>query len=124
MAALLLVGLARGASAQVSILTHHYDNARTGANTQETVLTPSNVAPETFGLLFSRHVDGAVFAQPLYVPNVTIPTKGTHNVVYVATENNSVYAFDDDRGRRLWRARLNERGASAPCGRRSSIATR
>jgi outer membrane protein assembly factor BamB len=111
--ALLLAAVARVGGAQVSILTHHYDNARTGANTQETILTPSNVAPDTFGLLFARRVDGAVYAQPLYVPNVAVPGKGTHNAVYVATENDSVYAFDADTGKRLWRARLTGRGERA-----------
>ncbi len=83
--------------AQTSILTNHNDNARTGSNTGETILTTSNVNVNQFGKLFSQPVDASIYAQPLYVPNVNISTKGVHNVVFVATMNDSVYAFDADR---------------------------
>ena len=91
----LITVFAVGAFAQVSVLTYRYDNFRTGANLNETVLTASSVA-SGFGKLFARQVDGELYAQPLYVSNVTIPGKGIHNVVYVATMNDVVYAFDAD----------------------------
>jgi uncharacterized protein (TIGR03437 family) len=82
--------------AQVSVPTYQYDNTRAGANTREAVLTPRNVNAASFGKLFKYPVDGMVYAQPLYVPNVSIPGRGTHNVLYVATEHDSIYAFDAD----------------------------
>jgi hypothetical protein len=80
------------------VLTQHYDNQRTGAIVSETMLTTSNVNTTAFGKLFTDPVDAQVYAEPLYVANVTIPNHGTHNVVYIATENDSVYAFDADTG--------------------------
>jgi hypothetical protein len=88
----------------VPITTQHNNLARTGANLQETILTAANVGPGTFGKLFSRAVDGQVYAQPLYVPGVTI-NGAVHNVLYVATQHNSLYAFDADTpySEALWR---------------------
>jgi hypothetical protein len=83
------------AFAQVSVWTHHNDNFRSGANLNETILTRSNVNVNQFGKLFSQPVDGRIYAQPLYVPSVTI-NGASHNVVYVATMENKVYAFDAD----------------------------
>jgi IPT/TIG domain len=81
--------------AQVSVLTQHNDNARTGQNLNETLLNTTNVNVSGFGKLFWRTIDGQPFAQPLYVSGLSIGGK-TRNVVYVATEHNSVYAFDAD----------------------------
>lgn len=82
--------------AQTAVTTWHYDNARTGANSHETILTPINVNSAQFGQLFTQPVDGLVVGQALYLPGVTIPGAGLHNVVYVATMHDSVYAFDAD----------------------------
>jgi IPT/TIG domain len=77
------------------VFTYHNDLARDGANTQEYALTPSNVNTSTFGKLFSCQADGAIYTQPLWVPNLTI-NGGQHNVVFVATQHDSLYAFDAD----------------------------
>jgi hypothetical protein len=93
------------APAQVSVVTQHNDLARTGQNLSETILTPSNVNVNEFGLLFKIAVDNQVYAQPLVVAGVSI-AGGTHNVVYVATISNSVYAFDGDTGTPFWHVNL------------------
>src|SRR5437763_657122 len=82
--------------AQTSVTTWHYDNARTSANTSETVLTPSNVNSTSFGKLATLPVDGFVVGHPLYRSIVNVLSQGVHNVVYVATMHDSVYAFDAD----------------------------
>ena len=91
---------------QASVLTWHNDNARTGQNLQETALTPANVNASTFGRLFTLAVDGRVDAQPLYVPGLVVPSQGMHNVLFVVTEHDSVYAFDADTGTQLWRVSM------------------
>lgn len=92
-------------SAQVNVLTQHNDNSRTGDNLGETVLNTTNVNKSSFGLLFTSTVDGFIYAQPLYVSNLTI-NGVSHNVVFVATEHDSVYAFDADTGAQIWKASL------------------
>jgi hypothetical protein len=108
-----------GFASAIPILTYHYNNTRTGANQNETVLTPANVNVSKFGKLFSLTVQGGIYTQPLYVPNLTIPGKGAHNVVYVATQYNWVYAFDADNGATLWSVQLgpylpNPQGCTYP----------
>ena len=88
--------IAPSVAGQVSVITERNDNARSGQNVSETFLTPNNVTPNYFGKLFTQKVDGLVVAQPLYLPGVAIPGAGTHNVVYVATQHDSVFAFDAD----------------------------
>ena len=102
---------------QVNVLTHRYDNARTGANLAETQLNTSNVNSGQFGKLFSYGVDADIYTQPLVVRGVNIVGKGTHNVVYVATNNNSVYAFDADNNQGpndvpLWQVSFNGPGVT------------
>lgn len=93
-----------------SVLTYHNNNARTGQNLNERILTPSNVNVNTFGKLFVIPVDGKVDAQPLYMPGVAVPNKGTHNILFIATENDSVYAVDAANGTLLWYRTLLKSG--------------
>lgn len=108
------------ASAQ-NVVTFQYDNARSGANTNEFLLTPANVNSNSFGRLLSYTVDGYLYAEPLYVANVAIPGWGTHNVAFVATENDTVYAFDADgnggtNGGLLWQTNLGVAAVSTNFG--------
>jgi hypothetical protein len=98
---LLLLSFDLAAMAQVNVYTRSNDPSRTGANLQETILTPANVNPTNFGKLFSVHIDGQIYTQPLYVSNLAI-AGGTHNVVFVASMLNTVYALDADTGATLW----------------------
>ena len=116
-----LVGTSLISQAQVSVLTQHNDNLRTGANLNETVLNTTNVNVTRFGKLFARDVDGEVYAQPLYIPNLVIPGQGTHNVIFIATMNNSLYCFDADdpaQSAPLWRKNY---GTPVPVGDVQSI---
>jgi uncharacterized protein YjdB len=102
-------------SGSANITTFHVDTNRSGLNDQETVLTPANVAPATFGKLFSCPVDGYVYGAPLILSNQTI-NGAKHNVLYVATENDSVYAYDADTcgsGTPLWKVSLLQSGETA-----------
>jgi outer membrane protein assembly factor BamB len=98
---LLMVLGSTAAMAQVNIYTKSYNNARTAANLQETILTPANVNPTSFGKLFTVPTDGEIYAQPLYASGLAI-NGGTHNVVFVASMLNTVYAIDADNGTVLW----------------------
>ena len=89
------------------VFTYHNDKARTGVNSREFALTPATVSTTTFGKLFSCNVDGAIYAQPLWVRGLRI-AGGTHNVIFIATQHDSVYAFDADASPCItyWHARL------------------
>jgi len=97
----------------VSVLTQHNDNTRAGWNDNETALTTSNVNAQQFGKVFTVPVDGDVYAQPLVVGHAPIGG-GDHNVVYVATVNNTVYAFDGDNGTVYWRKNFTRSGMRPP----------
>jgi hypothetical protein len=115
---LFLLSWNSAAVSQISVLTQHYDNARTGQNTRETILTPANVNAVQFGKLFTQSLDGQMPAQPLYVPNVFIPaTNSTHNVMYAVTMHDGIYAFDADNNQGsntspLWYVSLLTNGAT------------
>jgi hypothetical protein len=92
------------------VLTFHNDMARTGQNLDETILNPSNVNSDSFGKLFTLTVDGKVDAQPLLADGVVISGEGTHNVLIVVTEHDSVYALDADTGVSLWKVSVLKPG--------------
>ncbi len=99
-------------AAQTNVLTYHNDSARTGQNLNETLLTLSNVNSTNFGKLGSLSVDGRVDAQPLYVANLTV-AGSLHNVVFIVTEHDSVYAFDADTFAQLWKVTVLGSGETA-----------
>lgn len=104
---------------QNDVLTQHNDNMRSGLNSNETLLTPANVTVSKFGKLFTQSVDGIIVGQPLYASHVWMNDGLAHNVVYVATQHNTVYAFDADSARGnnvspLWSVSLNDGGTSDP----------
>src|SRR5450432_1509465 len=110
---LLIGGIPTFSFAQSNVLTYHNDNMRTGQNLTETLLTPQNVRFASFGKLFTLPVDGKVDAQPLLVSGVAIPNKGVHNVVFAATEHDSLYAFDADTGVVYWQVSLLKAGETS-----------
>ena len=101
----------------VGVWTYHDDQARDGANKQELALTPSTVNSTTFGKLFSCHTDGAIYAQPLWMPQVTV-SGVKHNIVFAATQHDSLYAFDADASpcATLWHVSLIDRAHGANAG--------
>ena len=111
LALVLTLGLSAGAQ---SVTTSQYDNARSGTNPLETTMTPRNVNTRHFGKLFTLKVDGDVNAQPLFVPGLEIPGKGRHDVIFLATEHDSVYAFDayGHPSSPLWRVNFLRRGVT------------
>jgi PQQ-like domain/Immunoglobulin I-set domain len=118
-AAMLTVTAATGGT---DVVTYKYDALRTGQNLTETSLTPSNVTAATFGLLRNLQVDGLVDAQPLYLSRLSL-AGSAHNVVFVATEHDSVYAFDADTGTMLWQVSLLGAGESTSDNRGCSQVT-
>src|SRR5579859_7902796 len=97
----------------ISIFTQHNNNTRSGLNDQEKKLTTSNVNSAHFGKLFELAVDDQVYSQPLIVGNLSIAS-GTHNVAFIATVNNSIYAYDGDSGRLFWKKNYTEAGMRPP----------
>ncbi|HVM86793.1 MAG TPA: discoidin domain-containing protein [Puia sp.] len=111
--------------AQVNVLTQHNDLNRTGWNPNETILNTTNVNPNTFGKLYSRPVDDQIFAQPLIVSNLSI-AGGAHNIVIVATTNNSIYAFDAEDSSvtaPYWQVNLTQSGMRPPTNNDISVKT-
>ncbi len=95
---------------QTNVLTYHNDNARTGQDLTETILSPATVKSSNFGKLLNVTLDGKVDAQPLYVSAVNIPGRGVHDIVYAATEHDSIYAFDANSGSIFWHVSLLKSG--------------
>ena len=120
-----ILALAVGSQALTSagstnVLTYHNDNARTGQNLTETILTPPTVTSSSFGKIGFFATDGKVDAQPLLLSGVAIPGVGTRNVLYVATEHDSVYAIDSDSGTVLWQVSALAAGEVPSDGRNCS----
>ena len=107
--------LAQGRAAATAVTTYHNDLSCSGVNSTETILTPANVKTGSFSKRFSTAVDGKVYAQPLYVPSVTVvggAQAGTHNLVLVATQHDSLYAIDADSGAVVWQTSFTASGLS------------
>src|SRR6185437_12602821 len=117
--------LGAAGTAQVNVLTANYGNERSNANPQEKLLNTGNVGAATFGRIGALPVDGQVYAQPLYVSGVVFPGQGTHNVVYIATQHNSLYAYDADQmspPQLLWKDNFGAPVLSSLFGKYTDIA--
>src|ERR1700728_2783743 len=112
-----------GSVAGQDVLTWHNDVARTGQNVRESALTPTSVSRKTFGKLFVIAVNGKVDAEPLYIQGLQMPNRGARNVLFVATEHDSVYAFDADSGQEFWHVRLLREGETTSDNRNCSQIT-
>jgi hypothetical protein len=110
-------------SVPVDVVTYHNDNARTGQSLNETVLTPATVSASTFGKTGFFPVDGKVDGQPLFLSSVAIPGLGTHDVLYVVTEHDSVYALDAASGGVLWHVSMLGSGETTSDARGCSQVT-
>ena len=110
-------------AAGTDVTTYHNDICRTGQNLTETTLTQANVNSQTFGLLRNLAVDGLVDAEPLYLSQLSV-AGGAYNVVFVATEHDSVYAFDSDTGAQLWKVSLLGSGETTSDNRGCGQVTR
>jgi outer membrane protein assembly factor BamB len=109
------LGFATSPRSAQPVLQRGYDAGVSGATLSETTLNTTNVSPNTFGLVFRLSLDDSVFAQPLYVPGVAIQNRGIHNVVYVATMSDTLYAFDADTGGApLWSVNLASLVGASP----------
>jgi outer membrane protein assembly factor BamB len=108
----------------IDVLTYHYDNARTGGNTQETDLTVASVSSSSFGQVASLSVQGSVLAQPLILSNFTLPDNSVHNVVVAVTTTNDVYAIDPDSTETLWHVNLGtpQNGDDMKCSKKPGLA--
>jgi hypothetical protein len=124
-AGLALWFLAAGCTCAISqeVLTYHYNNARTGTNYAESILTLTNVNSASFGKLFTLAADGLVDAEPLYLSAVPIPGNGTHNLLIMATEHDSVYAYDADTGAKIWQISTLQSGETTSDDRGCSQVT-
>ena len=122
-AALLTALCVPPAFCQINVLTYHNDNARTGQNLAETLLTPATVNSNRFGKLMNVILDGKVDAQPLYLSGLSIAGRGVHNVVFAATEHDSVYAFDANSGQVYWQVSLLGAGETPSDARSCSQVT-
>jgi outer membrane protein assembly factor BamB len=116
-----IVARALQAPPSVSVTTYHFDNRRNGWNNAEAVLTPANVGGTSFNLLYSVPLDEQVDAQPLILAGQAITGQGTHDVVFIATDNNSIYAIDANNGTVLLQRNLGPAVPVSNCANNSKV---